>query len=238
MSSHYHIFPLGDAAATIELGNTIDEALNQKVLAMQEWIRANPFEGLKDTIVAYSSLTIIYDPVLIKKKFKPVTPVFELVRFILKEAYHHADVQPDAETPLIRIPVCYDESYGIDLAIVAEQKNLSKEDVIRLHTAVVYRVFMIGFLPGFPYMAQVDERLVLPRKIKPVPVVPGSVGIAGSQTGIYPFHSPGGWNIIGRTHMKLFDAAAEQMIPFKAGDRVQFYAVSKGEFEGSNGSIV
>jgi inhibitor of KinA len=226
-----HIFPLGDAAATIELGNAIDEALNKKVLAMQAWLLAHRIEGVKDVVTGYSSLSILYDPALLKQKFKPVSTVFELVRYILEEAYHHADVPTHDDAPLIRIPVCYDNSFGTDLEAIATKKQLATEDIIRLHTSVTYRVYMIGFLPGFPYLAQVDEQLVLPRKASPVPVAPGSVAIAGRQTGIYPYHSPGGWHIIGRTNTRLFDPE-QGLSTLKAGDTVQFYAIGKDEFEG------
>jgi len=197
---------------------------------MQAWILANPFEGLKDVVIAYCSLTIIYDPNLVKKRFRPVSTVFELVRYILEEAYHHADIPATDSATLIRIPVCYDNTLGTDLDAIATKKQLTVPEIIHLHTTPIYRVYMIGFLPGFPYLAEVDQRLVLPRKTTPVPVHPGSVGIAGPQTGIYPFNSPGGWHIVGRTNMKLFDPASEGISTLKAGDHVQFYAISKEEF--------
>lgn len=231
------IFPLGDAAATIELGAGIDEAVNNKVLAMQEWFRVNAFDGLKDVIVAYSSLTLIYDPVLIRKKFKPVSTVFELVQYILEEAYHDAAELSATAQPIIRIPVCYDNTFGIDLNAVATKQQLTTEEIIHLHTTPVYRVYMIGFLPGFPYLATIDKQLQLPRKVNPVQVPPGSVGIAGAQTGVYPFYSPGGWHIIGRTPVKLFNPDEPDLTTLKAGDNVQFYAISKADFEGFNDLI-
>jgi inhibitor of KinA len=231
LSNLYSIFPLGDTAATIDLGNTISEALNDKVIAMQRWLQVNSFEGMRDTIIAYSSLTLIYDPVLIKRKFLPPGTVFDFVKQKLQQAYYHSLVLPQDETDIIRIPVCYDDEFGIDLYAMAVQKQIPKEEIIRLHAGKIYRVFMIGFLPGFPYMAEVDELLVTPRKEIPVTVIPGSVGIAGSQTGIYPFNSPGGWNIIGRTPLKLFDAASVALVRFAAGDRVQFYPIIRDEYE-------
>jgi inhibitor of KinA len=229
LSNQYNIFPLGDSAATIDLGNTINETLNDKVIAMQQWMQVNHFEGLKDIIVAYSSLTLIYDIAVIKRTFHPPATVFDFVKQKLQQAFYNSLVLQAEEAAAIQIPVCYEDEFGIDLAAMAIQKQMTREEIIQLHTSKQYRVYMIGFLPGFSYMAEVDERLVTPRKEKPVMVAPGSVGIAGSQTGIYPFASPGGWNIIGKTPVKLFDAASGNLVKLKAGDRVQFYAIGKDE---------
>jgi inhibitor of KinA len=231
LSDQYNIFPLGDSAATIDLGNVINESLNDKVIAMQQWLQVNSFEGIMDTIVAYSSLTIIYDPVRIKREFVPAGTVFDFVKQKLQQAFYHSLVLPKEQAAVIEIPVCYDDEFGIDLENMSVQKQMPKEEIIHLHTASIYRVYLIGFLPGFPYMAEVDERLAMPRKEKPVPVLPGSVGIAGSQTGIYPFKSPGGWNIIGRTPTQMFDELSDDLVMLKVGDRVHFYEIGRDEYE-------
>lgn len=231
MDKNYHIFCLGDSAATIELGTVINEELNNKILAMQAWLQVNGFDGLKDIIVAYSSLTIIYDPAIIKKIPSVQGPVFEWVKQKLSQAYYLSLPQEEDSHRIIRLPVCYEDEFGIDTAHVSASQQLSREDIVNIHTASTYRVYMIGFLPGFPYMATLDERLVLPRKPKPVPVIAGSVGIAGSQTGIYPFNSPGGWNIIGRTPIGLFHPDSHGSTLFRTGDRVQFYPISLKAFQ-------
>lgn len=136
------------------------------------------------------------------------------------------------QRPVIRIPVCYDPPYAMDLEQLAVQKGLSAVEVINKHMSRIYRVYMIGFLPGFSYMAGVDEQLWVPRKPQPVAVQAGSVGITGLQTGIYPVNCPGGWYIIGRTPVKLFDASAKVPVLLNAGDQVQFYRITKEEFEG------
>jgi inhibitor of KinA len=129
------------------------------------------------------------------------------------------------------VPVCYDESVGSDLAFVASHNKLAIQEVIEIHTAAVYKVYMLGFLPGFAYMATVDERIVTPRKQIPSQnILPGSVGIAGKQTGIYPVQSPGGWQIIGQTPLQLFDAEKEKPTFFQPGDEVQFYSITLDEF--------
>jgi inhibitor of KinA len=227
----YTIFPLGDAAATIDLGNTINAFLNDKVIAMQQWLLANPIPGQRDIIVAYSSLTIIYDPLALSRHFANGQTVFTNMQRRLQEAFDKSTISPAAESPVIRIPVCYEEEYAMDLKAMAEEKQLSNEEIIRLHMDGIYRVYTIGFLPGFSYMATVDERLVTARKAKPVMVPAGSVGIAGAQTGIYPLNSPGGWHIIGRTPIKQFDANQKELVKLKVGDRVQFYRISKKEMQ-------
>jgi inhibitor of KinA len=235
MTAAYTIFSLGDAAITIELGNCIDIRLNQRVLALQDWLLTNPFPGFKDSIAAYGSLTIIYDPICIKKKLAPDTTVFEWVKRQLEQAWEQqVHVPVRQESPVTRIPVCYGEGYAMDLDDMARKKKMQKEEIVVLHTSVVYRVYMIGFLPGFAYLASINEKLIMSRKEKPLMVPPGSVGIAGEQTGIYPFLSPGGWHIIGRTPVPLFNAGAEPPVLLQAGDAVQFYAISKEEFMGLN----
>jgi inhibitor of KinA len=137
---------------------------------------------------------------------------------------------------LVTVPVCYDMEFGNDLNYIASQNNISPEEIIHYHTSGIYRVYMLGFLPGFAYMGEVNEKIISPRKQQPVQVQAGSVGIAGKQTGIYPFTSPGGWQIIGRTPLTLFDKKnTEQPTIFKAGDKVKFISISKDEFEDIKG---
>jgi len=231
LSTGYSIFPLGDSAATIDLGNTINEFLNDKIIAIQRWLMDNPFAGQKDIIVAYSSLTIIYDPFVVRQHIPSASTVFDWIRQYLQMAFEQSVVHPVSQSAIIRIPVCYADEFAIDLAAMAEAKNMSPQEIVALHTAAIYRVYTIGFLPGFSYMAQVHHKLITPRKPKPVQVAAGSVGIAGAQTGIYPLDSPGGWHIIGRTPVKQFDAQTKELVKLKVGDRVQFYAISKEEYE-------
>ena len=128
------------------------------------------------------------------------------------------------------IPVCYDDEFAIDLPWIAEQKNLTREEIVLLHSSRQYHVYMLGFLPGFSYMGEVDERIVVPRKPEPLPISAGSVGIAGKQTGIYPLNSPGGWQIIGRTPLKMFNKDNDEPCLLKAGDSVEFYSITIDEF--------
>ncbi|MBS1565940.1 MAG: 5-oxoprolinase subunit PxpB [Bacteroidetes bacterium] len=231
MTHPYSIFSLGDAAQTIDLGNTITEASNRKVLAMQEWLLQHPFEGLNDIIPAYCSLTVVYDPVAVRRKYHPGASVAGWVRGWLEKAYAGSGDGSAEIGTVVNIPVCYDPATGMDLTYVAKEKKKSVEEIIHLHSSVSYRVYMIGFLPGFPYLAEVNPALFIPRKARPVPVLPGSVGIAGPQTGVYTLASPGGWYILGRTPLKLFDPASPEVVKLKAGDTVKFFPISLDEFK-------
>ena len=135
------------------------------------------------------------------------------------------------ETRLIRIPVCYDPELAPDLLSFCAEKRIDREELIQIHTSREYKIYMMGFLPGFAYMGEVDERIVAPRKQQPVNVTAGCVGIAGKQTGIYPLDSPGGWQIIGKTPWKLFDTEREEPVLLRAGDRVKFYEISKEDYK-------
>jgi inhibitor of KinA len=218
---------------TLEIGHLIDEEVNRRVLAIEAWLRERPFHGLKDVIAAYSSISIFYDPVAMTQTDWP-EGVYKHIRQLLEEAWAATERAYPAQTPEtdpIRIPVCYGGRMGPDLEGLSSKLKISPNEIVALHSSFIYRVYMIGFLPGFPYLGRIDPRLETERKMSPVPVAAGGVGIAGNQTGIYPLNSPGGWQIIGRTPVKLFDPEKEPPVQLSVGDRVQFYAVSREEFE-------
>jgi inhibitor of KinA len=229
------IYSLGDSAITLDLGHLIDEQLNIKVLAIESRLRAHPFPGMQDVIVAYGSVTVFYDPVEVGVKSPGGGEnIYNYVCSLLEEAYAAVEASAlPASTDagaVVRIPVCYGGMFGSDLEEVGRVGQISPDEVIQLHVGMIYRVYMIGFLPGFPYLGKVDPRLEVGRKARPVPVVAGGVGIAGNQTGIYPVNSPGGWQIIGRTPVRLFDPAATPPVKLAIGDRVTFYPISAEEF--------
>jgi len=233
-STSFSIYPLGDSAITIDLGNNIDEQLNREALAIHDWLQAHRFPGLADIIIAYSSVAVFYDPAVVRLS-KPNDPggAYGWVEGLLEQAGKEVlsgGVKAGFKGHSFRIPVCYNGEYGPDLDWVARQKGLSRADVIRLHHSARYRIYMVGFLPGFPYMGKINPQLEIPRKDRPVPVMAGGVGIAGIQTGIYPSASPGGWQIIGRTPVRLFDWQADPPIRFQSGDQVEFYPISRQEF--------
>jgi inhibitor of KinA len=209
----------------------VDELGNRKVMAMAAWLQQHAFEGLNNIIPAYSSLTVTYDPYLIKTRYQPASTIYAWVKDKLEAAYNQSNENSQVSSALHRIPVCYEEEYAPDLETLALHLQITTREIIALHTAVVYRVYMIGFLPGFAYLGTVDDRIAAPRKAQPAPVMAGSVGIAGKQTGIYPLNSPGGWNIIGRIPLTMFDPHAEQPVWMQPGDEVQFFPIPAREFK-------
>ena len=233
------IFSLGDSAITMDLGDRIDEELTKKALTMRDWLVTRRIPGLRDIIVAYSSISLFYDPVQVNagqenaEQEVRMQGAFGCMKSWMEQAWDRADVlSAVGERAVISVPVCYGGRYGPDLESVAKAKRLTSQEVIELHSSRIYRVYMIGFLPGFAYLGKVDDRLDMPRKAAPVPVPAGSVGIVGNQSGIYPLNSPGGWHIIGLTFLKLFDPQANPPIMFRTGDRVAFTPVPEREFEG------
>ena len=227
----YHIYPCGDHAVTIELGDGINADINQKVITLFQYLSENKIEGVKDLIPAYNTLTLVYDVFLLKRK-APGISVYETMSSYLQRAAALVREEVIDQPRLMKIPVCYDPLLAPDIVSLAETHQLTVEEVVTLHTAKIYRVYMIGFLPGFAYMGSVDEKLVTPRRTQPRTNVPaGSVGIAGEQTGIYPFDSPGGWQLIGQTPIQMFDAKNAMPCYLHPGDQVQFHAISITEFK-------
>ena len=229
----YKILPLSDVSLVIDFGNVIDESINKMVHAVFSQLQKDPLPGMIEAVPAYSSLTIYYDVLVIRKKIKGQETAFEWISekvkvYLSKDRIHFED-----QGTLIRIPVCYNKEYGTDLDFIALLNKISIEEIIHLHVSALYRVYMLGFLPGFAYMGMVNEKIAAPRKQFPATVEAGSVGIAGRQTGIYPLRSPGGWQIIGRTPLNLFDKEKVNPTLFKSGDTVQFYSITKDEFENS-----
>ena len=221
----FRIVPAGDSALIVEFEERIDPRVNARTIAFAEAVQAAQIAGVRDVVPTYRSVAIYYDPLR--------TDGVALMTVIERDAGVPAPDSSSSGAP-IRIPVCYGGELGPDLAGVAAFGGIGEDEVVRLHTAATYRVFMLGFVPGFAYLGIVDERIAMPRHSSPRVRVPiGSVGIAGVQTGIYPAETPGGWQLIGRTPLKPFDPAREPPFLMKAGDAVQFYPIDRGEFDAS-----
>lgn len=219
----HKIFPLGENALTIEFGNTISVDLNSRALQLAAYFEKNSFAGLIEAAAAYASTTIFYDPVVVRCEFPKFATAFEAVRYFVIDAESHLVETSNTSCRLIEIPVSFDKASGPDLEYLARHAGTSVNELIEMFTSQIYRVYMLGFLPGFAYMGEVDERIAAPRKESPRLKVPkGSVGIAGKQTGIYPLESPGGWQIIGRTELEMFTPYSESPCLLKPGDTVRF----------------
>ena len=229
-NNSYTIYNLGESAITIDFGNKIDEEINRKVIALFHRFRQEPFTGMTEVVPAYSSLTLYFDPCIARKNMGADFSLYSYIKERVEKLLLQPLLSKEQEERNITIPVCYEAPFSPDLAKLAFHNKLTPEEVIAIHTAGTYRVYMLGFLPGFSYMGIIDERISFPRKPEPVPVVAGSVGIAGRQTGVYPFASPGGWSIIGRTPLRMFDIAKDQSALLHAGDKVKFISISKNEF--------
>ncbi len=220
----YKIFPIGDNVLTIEFGNEIFAEHNNLVLKLAAYFEQNAFQGFVELIPAYASLTCFYDVLIVRKNFSAFATAFDAVKNFAENALLNLDDFEETKPRLIEIPICFDKESALDLDSVAAMNNLNAKHVTEIFLHETYRVYMLGFLPGFAYMGEVDERIAAPRKTSPCLKVPkGSVGIAGRQTGIYSLESPGGWQIIGRTNVELFTPEAESPTFLKAGDLVRFY---------------
>lgn len=217
------ILPFGDSGVTIEFGKGIDPAIHKRVLACMTALEREPFPGQIEIVPAYRSVTVYFDPV------KTDT---ESLGAVLSRTATRSMHAPSRRFKTVTLPVFYDPAVAPDLETVAAKARLPIEEVIALHTSVTYRVYMLGFAPGFPYLGLVPKRIAVPRLPTPRKLVPaGSVGIAGNQTGIYPRDSPGGWRIIGRTPVRICDLYASEPFLLKTGDQVRFVAIDRHEFD-------
>ncbi len=205
------ILLVGDSAVSVELGDSIDPALNSRVRSLDRQIERNPWPGLVEVVPTYRSLLVVFDP--------QACPHEEVVTRLRRLAAERTEDQ-DQAPPVKQVPTVYD---GEDLGEVAASVGLSREEVIRLHTESEVRVYMLGFSPGFAYMGLLPEELATPRRVTPRTRVPeGAVAVAGRQTSVYPSSNPSGWHLIGRSNLRLFDPAADPPTYFQPGDRVRF----------------
>ncbi|MFW6326635.1 MAG: 5-oxoprolinase subunit PxpB, partial [Desulfovermiculus sp.] len=213
----------GDRGLLVEFGTSIDPDLNRRTRSVAVCLETKAVPGIMEIVPAYASFLIVYQPDLIN-----VHTLRETVRACLDPAGYI--LEDDGK--VVDIPVCYSQDFGPDLPFVAQCNNLTLEEVIHLHTSGRYLIYMFGFAPGFPYLGGLDPRLHTPRLDTPRDrVEAGSVGIANNQTGIYPIASPGGWQIIGRTPLRLFTPEQADPVPlYRPGDQLRFVSISETEF--------
>ena len=218
----FNLVRAGDSVVIVELENRIDEHVNEQVIHLAGVLAAARIGGVRDVVPTYRSVAVYFDP--LRTDYGALSEFLEMEAQGVTAA-DGAERRPAADRPRVRIPVRYGGADGPDLAEVAAFARLSEAEVIARHTGRVYRVFMMGFLPGFPYLGTVDAAIAAPRRATPRVRVPaGSVGIAGSQTGIYPLETPGGWQVIGRTSVRLFDPSRSDAFLLGPGDAVEFFA--------------
>ena len=219
------IVPAGDAALLVEFSARVDPVVNGRAVALAQSIKERRIAFVRDVVVGYASVTVYFDP--LHADAAALEGELHQASRVLPE---HA---PD-DGILIDVPVCYGGDLGPDLASVAVAAAATEDEVIALHCAPTYRVYVVGFVPGFAYMASVHPRLAVGRRPTPRPRVPaGSVAIAAGQTGIYPIDTPGGWHLIGRTQTKPYDESRANPCLFQPGDLVRFHPIPREEFERS-----
>lgn len=217
-----NILTAGDSSILIEFGKEISPKVNARITAVVQLMKEQHIEGVVDVIPAFTSLLVNYDPRVssyakIRKRLEKLLTI---------------EIEATASTSkIIEIPVCYGGEFGPDLEYIAEHAGLPAEEVIRIHSSRDYLIYMLGFLPGFSYLGGLDERIHTPRLANPrIKIRAGSVGIGGSQTGIYPLDSPGGWQLLGMTPVKTYDPDREIPILYDAGDYIRFVPVTEEEY--------
>jgi inhibitor of KinA len=221
------VIPLGDSAAYVEFCTTLDLEVNSVVQRLGLVILKRKVPWVRDVVPALGGLALHFDPDHAEFPAKPLDEALALVADSMKQALAAKD-NPGSD---VELPVCYEPEFALDLKEVAKKAELAPEEVLKVHEAGEYRVLMMGFAPGHAYMGGLDAKLTVPRRASPRAIVPaGSVAIANEQTVVYPYAISGGWNVIGRTPMVLFDARRERPSLLWPGDRVRFRAIGKEEF--------
>ncbi len=218
----FSLKPVGDSGVLAVFGQSIEEGINARVTALYQAVKRAAIPGVLETVPAFCSLLVRYDPLR--------TDWEEVSRMLLRLEKNTATVESGAGR-IVEIPVCYGGKYGEDLPFVASHAGISESEVISLHAQNPYRIYMLRFLPGFPYLGGLNPLIHTPRLANPRTLIPaGSVGIGGEQTGIYPLESPGGWQLIGRTPLRLFRPEQGENLPYRAGDRIRFVPIDEARY--------
>jgi inhibitor of KinA len=229
----YRIVAAGDSVLVVEFEERIDPIVNDRTIACAGALQRAAISGVRDVVPTYRSVAIYFDPLRTNGAELMARAEVE-ARAVSSRTSDSLEPNrsPVMMSPPVRIPVCYGGELGPDLADMAAFAHMDETEVVRTHAASTYRVFMVGFVPGFAYLGVVDERIAMPRRASPRLRVPaGSVAVGGVQTGVYPMETPGGWRVIGRTPIKPYDPGRVDPFLMKAGDTVEFYPIERGEFD-------
>jgi inhibitor of KinA len=223
VTDHFRLVPAGDAAIVVEFEARIDPMINARAIRLAHAVQSAAIAGVRDVVPTYRAVAVYFDPIR--------TDYRRLVEWLEREA-GRPGITTVEERPPISVPVCYGSELGPDLESVADSANMPSDDVVAIHASATYRVFMLGFAPGFAYMGLLDPRIAAPRHSTPRVRVPaGSVAIAGRQTGVLPIATPSGWQVIGRTPLKPFDVSRSQPFLFEPGDAVRFIPMPRADYE-------
>ena len=219
----FKYLPLGDSVFLIKVGNVISINVHKQIRALAIEINKSEIDGIIELVPAYNELMVCYNSLEISYKHLLIK---------MKDIEKNLDFNEIPDSELIYVPVCYENEFSPDIEIVANKNNLSIKEVIHIHSSIDYFVYMLGFTPGFCYLGGMSEKIETPRKENPrEKIEAGSVGIAGNQTGIYPVDSPGGWQLIGKTPLKLFDPNRDTEFLIEAGNYIRFFPVTKMKYD-------
>lgn len=220
--NEFSIFPAGDSAVNVTFANVVDPQINQFIRILQKELTLKRTDGITALVPAFRTLTIFYDPEILS---------FDKLADMVRTSAAEIKQVTQQSKRIVHVPVCYENEFSPDMAHVSEHSGLSRKEIIVRHTSPDYLIYMLGFLPGFVYLGGLDAKLATPRLATPrLAINPGAVGIAGEQTGVYPIASPGGWQIIGQTPIKLFQPEKENPFYYQAGDYVHFDPITVSEF--------
>ncbi|QWU13307.1 inhibitor of KinA [Paenibacillus sophorae] len=227
----WSFYPLGDSAVSVEFGQSISAKIHKEIRAAVHRIEIDPFPGFIECVPSFAAISVFYDLAALRIPDRNRTAFDHVCSILRDKLMLTGDGLRDESTRIIDIPVCYGGEFGPDLGLVAESNGLSEEEVVSIHAGEQYLVYAIGFAPGFPYLGGMPDTIAAPRKKTPRLRIPaGSVGIAGSQTGIYPIETPGGWQIIGRTPLELFRPDESPPTLLQGGDYIRFRPIGQDEY--------
>lgn len=227
----YKLRMLGDNAIIIELGTEINSETQKKVQMVSRVLEENNQEWLIEYVPTFTTVTLYYDPYQAAKLAKGNELPYETISNKIQKLLSACSIDSEINQRIVELPICYGGEFGPDLAFVAEHNGLMPDEVIHIHSSGEYLVYMLGFAPGFPYLGGMPEEIAAPRRATPRQKIPSrSLGIAGTQTGIYSIETPGGWQLIGRTPLNLFQPEKEEPSLLRAGDKIKFKPISTEEY--------